>query len=260
MPELWDRHEIDTEATEKVIAANPGLVKGVKLRLVGGLVAKSGVEVMKLAKNTAKKFGLPVMVHIGDPDRLVAPEVTREILPIMEEGDILIHIYTSQQGGVLLPDGSLMPEFREAAARGVTFDVGHGRNNFSFAVAERILAQGIKPNLISSDVNAQSIYGPVYGLTVTMSKLLALGLNLNEIIAMTTINPARVLKIHDHKGSLKPGMEADISILEVAPGKWRLVDAEKSAREVTRLIVPRITVKSGQVIPADPVAWPEALI
>jgi dihydroorotase len=138
-------------------------------------------------------------------------------------------------------------------------DIAHGRNNFSFEVAERMLAQGILPTTISSDVGAQSIGGPVYGLTVTMSKMMALGLSLRDIITMTTINPARALKIHDRKGSLKPGMDADVSILEVASGRWRLVDSEKRVKETDKLIVPRITVKSGQVIRAGPVAEPEVL-
>jgi len=259
MPELWSRQDIDTGATEKVIAENAGLIKGVKLRLVGGLVASHGAEVMRLTRDTARRFKLPVMVHIGDPDKLVPEEVTRVALPMMEEGDILSHIYTHQQGRVLLPNGSLMPEFREAVKRGVVLDIAHGRNNFSFEVAERMLAQGILPTTISSDVGAQSIGGPVYGLTVTMSKMMALGLSLRDIITMTTINPARALKIHDRKGSLKPGMDADVSILEVASGRWRLVDSEKKVKETDKLIVPRITVKSGQVIRAGPVAEPEVL-
>ncbi len=259
MPELWSRQDIDTEATGKVIDENPGLVKGVKLRLVGGMVAKSGAEVMKLTVSTARRFGLPVMVHIGDRDKLVPGDVTPEALTMMEKGDILSHIYTPQQGGVLFQDGSLMPEFKEAAKRGVVLDVANGRFNFSFEVAEKMLAQGILPTTISSDVVVQSIGGPVYGLTVTMSRMLHLGLGLREIISMTTINPALALKIDDHKGSLKSGMDADVSIFEIPSGKWRLIDAEEKVRELDKLIVPRITIKSGQVVKANPLYWPENL-
>jgi predicted amidohydrolase len=92
-----------------------------------------------------------------------------------------------------------------------------------------------------------------------MSKLMALGLDLKRIVEMTTINPARAVGIEDRKGSLKPGMDADVSILELLSGTWELVDSEQQAVKASKLIAPGMVVKSGQLIPAQPVAQPRRI-
>ena len=257
LPELWYPEEINVAATEAVINANPGLIRGVKLRLVGKLLADRGVEVVKIAKATAKKFNLPLMVHIGDGNRWVSPTLTKEFLPLLEEGDILTHIYTGLLGGVLGDDGKVIPEFAAARDRRVIFDSAHGRSNFTYFVARKMLEQGYLPDIVSTDLTKPSITGPVYGLTVTISKFLALGIPLEKIIAMTTINPAKAMSFADRKGSLKPGMDADISVLEIKSSKWQLFDCNKDLLEVNRLVVPVMTVKAGELILPKPVAWPE---
>ncbi len=257
MPELWYPEEINVAATEAVIKANSGLIRGVKLRLVGKLVASHGVEVVKIAKATAKKFKLPLMVHIGDTNRWVSPTLTKEFLPLLESGDILTHIYTGLLGGVLGDDGKVIPEFTAARERGVIFDSAHGRSNFTYSVARKMIEQGYLPDVISTDLTKPSITGPVYGLTVTISKFLALGIPFEKIIAMTTINPAKAMSLADSKGSLRPGMDADISILTEKSGKWQLSDCNKDLLDIDRLIVPVMTVKAGELIPAKPVAWPQ---
>jgi dihydroorotase len=259
MPELCHPDEINVANTEATISAYPGLIRGVKLRLVGKLVASQGVEIVKLAKKTAKKFNLPLMVHIGDVNKWVSPTLTKEFLPLMEEGDILSHIYTGQLGGVLGEDGKVIPEYTQAGKRGVVMDVAHGRSNFTYAVARKMIAQGYLPTTLSTDVTEPSITGPVYGLTVTMSKFLALGIPLEKIIPMVTINPAGAVRIADRKGSLKPGTDADISVLGVKSGKWRLLDCNQAILDVEKLITPFMTVKAGELIPPKPVALPEQL-
>jgi dihydroorotase len=259
MPELCHPDEINVANTEATISAYPGLIRGVKLRLVGKLVASQGVEVVKLAKKTAKRFNLPLMVHIGDVNKWVSPTLTKEFLPLMEEGDILSHIYTGQLGGVLGEDGKVIPEYTQAGKRGVVMDVAHGRSNFTYAVARKMMAQGYYPTTLSTDVTRPSITGPVYGLTVTMSKFLALGIPLEKIIPMVTINPAGAVRIADRKGSLKPGTDADISVLGVKSGKWRLLDCNQAILDVEKLITPFMTVGAGKLIPPKPVAQPEPL-
>ncbi|MBM2824877.1 MAG: Amidohydrolase/deacetylase family metallohydrolase [Dehalococcoidales bacterium] len=257
-PELRDRKEIDLEAIEATIEANRDLIKGVKLRLVGSVVASAGIEIVKMAKKVAGKFGLPIMVHIGDVDKQVSPTLTRDFLPLMEKGDILAHVFTAQMGGVLRPDGTVLPELKEAIARGMVVDSAHGRFNFSFNVARKAIDQGIVPDTISTDLTVQSLNGPVYSLTVTMSKFMALGFNLKQVIAMTTINAARSISADDIMGSLKPGMPADVSILELLSGTWELTDAQKETIKVSKLLSPSMTVKAGQLIATEPLAPPQS--
>jgi dihydroorotase len=259
MPELRDWDEVNLKAIAATIEPHLDLIKGVKLRLVGKLVARAGVEVVKTAKKAASQFGLPVMIHIGDADQQVSPTLTQEILPLLEPGDILNHIYSGKFGGPLRPDGTVMPEIKAAMERGVIMDTANGHTNFNFEVARQSLAQGIIPTTLSTDLTRLSLYGPTYNLPVTMSGFMGLGLDLKQVITMTTINPARVLREESRIGSLKPGKEADVSILELLFGAWTLQDAQLQKLEVNRMIMPCMTVKSGKVMPAQSVAQPPAV-
>jgi len=258
-PELRDWKEINLDAIAATIQSNRDIIKGIKVRLVGTLIAGEGVEVIRRAKEAAKKFSLPIMVHIGDRWKQVSPTLTQECLPLLEAGDILSHIYTAQPGSALRPDGTMMPELSEAMERGVVLDISNGRtgSNFSFDVARKGIAQGILPTTLSTDVNRPSLTYSVFGLTVTMSKFLALGLDLVQVIAMSTINPARAIGEESRIGSLKPGMNADVSILEVLSGIWKVQDPEQPT--MAKLISPVMTIKSGQEIPASPLAQPERI-
>ncbi|MFC1985066.1 amidohydrolase/deacetylase family metallohydrolase [Chloroflexota bacterium] len=258
-PELRDWEEINLEATAITIETYRKLIKGIKIRLVGNILARHGTEVVEIAKKIAKQFGMPIMVHIGDLKKQVSPTLTQETLSIMEPGDILSHVYTAKFGSTLRPDGKVFPELREAMERGVILDTALGKYNFNFEVARKSIAQGILPTTLSSDLTTENIKHPVFGMTVTMTKFMALGLDLKQIIERSTINPARVLGEENQIGSLKPGMEADISILELIFGKWKLEDSEQQTIEVDRLIAPRVTVKAGQVIPAQPAKQPQPI-
>lgn len=249
MPELWYPEEINTDATKAVILNDPELIRGVKIRLVGKLVARDGIAVVKTAQQTAKKCQLPLMIHIGDRDCRVSSSLTREVLSLLEAGDIVSHFYTAHCGGLLGDDRRAMPELIKAIERGVLLDVANGVNNCAYSVAREMLEKGVSPYTLSTDVTRSSLNGPVYGLTVTMSRFLELGLSLDAIVSMTTINPARAIRIDDRKGSLKPGMDADISILEIRPGSWQLPDSHQQVLNVTRLIRPVMTIKAGVPIP-----------
>jgi len=249
VPELWYPEEIKTGATETMILNYPELIRGVKIRLVGKLIASEGVAVVKTAQKTAKKFGLPLMIHLGDRERWISPSLTREVLPLLEKGDILSHIYTAHRGGLLEDDRRAIPELMKAIERGVVLDVANGMSNCAFSVAREMIEMGIVPSTLSTDVTKASVRGPVYGLTVTMSKFLELGLSLDAIVSMTTINPATAIRIDDRKGSLKPGMDADISILEIKTGSWQFPDSHQNMLNVKRLIRPFMTIKTGELIP-----------
>ncbi|MBI2829939.1 MAG: amidohydrolase/deacetylase family metallohydrolase [Chloroflexi bacterium] len=257
MPELRDWDEVNLEAMTATIQAHRGLIKGVKLRLLGNIVARDGIKVVETAKKVARQFGVPLMVHIGDYSKTVAPTLTQETLDLMEKGDILSHIYTAHHGGVMGTDKTVFPELRAAADRGVILDVAMGKNNFSFRVAREMMKQGILPTTLSTDLGTVNLKHPVFGMTVTLSKFLALGLGLRQLIEMSTVNPARALGEESRIGSLKLGMEADVSILEILSGKWRLEDSEQKTIDVDRLISPSMTIKAGQVIIAQPAVQPQ---
>ncbi|MBU2535672.1 MAG: amidohydrolase/deacetylase family metallohydrolase [Chloroflexota bacterium] len=255
-PELNDWDEVNLDAMAETIEANKGIIKGVKLRLVGKLVASAGIEVVKTAKKIAKQFGLPIMVHIGDVDKQVPATLTPECLSVMEPGDILAHVYSGNQGNVLRPDGTILPELKAARERGVIMETANGRSNFSFAVARKCLAEGILPTIISTDLNHRCLKDRTFSIPVNMSKFMALGLDLKQAVAMTTINPACAIHEEDKIGSLKPGMAADVSILELQSGAWTLIDTPGETIKADKLVMPITAIKDGKVIPAEPVALP----
>lgn len=251
MPELKGWYEINQDDTIATIESNREIIKGVKLRLVGNLVAREGIKIVEIAQKIAKQFGMPIMIHIGDSQKQVSPTLTQETLSLMQSGDILSHVFTGQFGSILQPDGTVLPELKEAIGRGVVLDVAVGGPHLSFEVARKCLGQGILPTTLSTDLTIGGLNHIVYGMTVTMSKFMGLGLDLKQVIEMSTINPARALGEEKRLGGLKPGMEADISILELVSGRWNFEDFQQRIIEVDKLLTPVVTVKAGQVIPTQ---------
>ena len=251
LPEMRDWNDVDYEDTVAMARAYPDLIKGIKVRAVEPAVSNMGLELIRLAKRVAREAGLPLMVHIGDSKGIEARTLTRELLPLLDKGDILSHCFTGKVGGVLQSDGKVMPELGQAADRGVILDIAHGGSNFSFEVAQRAMEQGLLPHTISTDLATPNIAGPVFSLTHTMSKFLALGLGLKQVIEMSTINPARALREDDRRGSLRVGVPADITILELKEGAWEFRDSENQSRRGQWLLTPVMVVKGGVPIPAE---------
>jgi len=257
-PELWGSYAIDPEATLKVIEDNRNVIKGVKIRATGAAIEGAGFEMVRVAKRIATDAGLPLVVHIGiDPWEKTPKETvgifTRELLDLLDKGDILAHVFTPKIGGVIQADGTVVPELKEAMKRGVVLDVANAASNFRFEVARKGLEQGILPTTLSTDLTTTTFNRrAVLSLLVTMSKFLALGLSLHQVIQMTTINPARALKEEYRRGSLQIGMPADISILELVEGDFLFFDnlEENTSLKGTHLLIPKLTLKSGVEIEA----------
>ena len=106
-----------------------------------------------------------------------------------------------------------------------------------------------RPSLISTDM-APCDNLEVQSLAVTMSKFIYLGLELDQVIAMTTINPARALKEEDRRGSLTPGMPADITVIEARKGDYSFRDARRGDHAGEVLLGPTMVFKTGRMTPA----------
>ena len=176
--------------------------------------------------------------------------VIRELLPIMEEGDIVTHLFTANPGGVIDPDGKLVPEANEAKDRGVWMDTAHGRMNFSFDIGERILDQGLVPHCISTDLTVPGRARTVHSMTEMMTRFLAMGFTMEQVVTMSTLNPARAAGIDDRLGTLEVGRQADVSVLEVKEGDWVVYDVLNSPKRVNQALVPVLTLKRGKVFEA----------
>lgn len=251
MPELSRREDIDFEETVKVIQANKPLIQGVKLRAVGPAVATMGIEIMHLAKQAAREGNVRLMVHIGDPEAKDGPTLTRQLIPLLDSGDILTHLFTGNPGHILDNDGKVVPELMDAQEHGIFLDTAHGRLNFSFDVAKRALDQGVRPQSISTDLNILGRQMIVHSLVEMMARFLALGFDLDDVIRMTTVNPAKALYMEDVLGSLAVGRRADITVLREVSGNWVFRDSVGGTLTGTKALVPTVTVKSGEIFSPD---------
>lgn len=250
-PPVGGAADVDVDAAVRAIERSHGRVRGVKFHAMRASFAALGVEVMRLASRVARGAGVPLMVHIGD---WFVPEAftgTRELLPLMEPGDIVTHVLTRHPGGLLGADGRVFPELLEARRRGVHLDPAHGNFHLDFDVARRLFDQGIVPDTISTDNSVPGRKNTFHSLTECMSKFLALGFTLEDVVRMTTANPARILGVHDRLGSLAVGRQADITVLELSEGEWEFRDTSGNRLTGARALVPAATVKRGRVMPLD---------
>jgi dihydroorotase len=133
-----------------------------------------------------------------------------------------------------------------AKQRGVIFDIGHGGGSFDYTVAEAAIQQGCPPDTISSDIHAFSgnTPGRPY-LTWVMSKFMGLGFTLEQVIAMATINPAKVINRMPKLGTLQVGAPADVSVLELVEEPVSFVDTRNNKREGKAYLKPVQTVAAG---------------
>ena len=251
IPDIVAESSIDLEGTMRVAEQYKGLIRGIKARMVSPALEIFGMEMPRLAKRAAKESGIKLMVHIGDTEQRYDPNVIRELLPILEEGDILTHYFTANAGGVLDANGRLVPEAREAADRGVWFDTAHGRMNFSFDIGQRVVDQGLLPHCISTDLTVPGRIRTVHSMSEMMTRFLAMEFTLEQIVTMCTANPAKAIGEQDRLGSLAVGRQADISVLQVNDGDWVVYDVLGASLRVDKAVVPALTIKRGQVFEPD---------
>jgi dihydroorotase len=183
------------------------------------------------------------MVHVGN-----APPGLGKILNLLDAGDVVTHAFHGKPGGILSADGKLIPEAASALKRGVHFDVGHGSSSFSFDTMAKAKQLGIHPYSISTDIYTENlIHGPVYSLTLTMTKFLALGYSLEKVIEWSTWAPAKALGRSGEIGTLRAGTIADITIFNVTEQPTELVDSEQQVRSYHQRIEPQYTIKTGEI-------------
>jgi len=242
--------DIDRAALESCAEHNPGLIAGIKLRLVGPAMAEIGEDVVKTAKQAARDHSVPLMVHIGDftakteASAARSGELTRFLLKTMEPGDILTHLCTPNAGRVLDSSGQPYPEVARARANGVILDSALGRGNFGYEVASRQAQLGLHPDTISSDLTAMG--QTFHSLMECMAKFMAIGYSLPDVVKMTTANSAKVLGLADEIGALAAGRDADVTILDLVDGDFTFTDTTGRAFRGSYGLVPVHTLRAGQ--------------
>jgi dihydroorotase len=273
-PSLYGPDQVDVKATIRAARANADIVRGVKAHAEIGGASRWGLEVIRLGKRISSELGVPLYIHLGqiwpvkdgatiDPD-----EVVRALMPLMEPGDVLAHPFTRHPGGfVSTTTGEVHPVVWAALERGVTVDVGHG-SHFSFEMAPRTIDAGIRPHTLGADMHGYNVRVPgdgdaasrpenpfsgvaPFNLTHAMTELLTLGLSLPEVVATVTSHPARMLKMEDSLGTLLPGREADVSVLDLLHGRFTLSDNSGEKVIAQEMLTPAFALRAGKMMAAD---------
>ncbi len=269
---------IDVGVAVDMIKANRDLIRGIKIQTEVGTYSRWKLKTLELAIEAARAAEVPVYMHLGhifpiakgktvDPIKLV-----REACAMLDAGDIMAHPFSRDPGAFVMPDGKVNPAIRRAIDRGVKVDVGRG-SHFSFDVARAALAGGVMPDSCGLDMHGINIRPdamltsrdkiiaaatgrtsavdpkrPVVSISLphTMTELLALGIPLNHVVRMVTVNAARMIGKQREHGSLRVGRVADVSVMDLREGEWILRDFHGGTARATQQLKPVFVIRGGK--------------
>lgn len=229
----------------ELVRRYPGEIRAVKVRISRSIVGALGSAPLYKAIETAQELDLPVVVHSTD-----ACIPMEELAKALRPGDVLCHVFHGKGSTILDENGKVKPELWQAQERGVRMDAANGRNNFAFAVAKAALKQGFKPDIISTDLTAATVQSGrmARNLPFLMSKYLAMGMTLNDVLERTTITPAKALGLADGSGTLTLGARADLAVLTVQRRPCRFMDAGGVMLDGNQMLANLLTVQNGKVV------------
>jgi len=258
-PYEQNTNDMDSKMTAMVAKMYPGIVVGVKVAHFNGhewTPVDRAVEAGKIAD-------IPVMIDFGGS----TPPLSIEELFMkhLRPGDIFTHAFGqlgSRESIVDTNTNKVKPFVFEAQKRGIIFDVGYGGISFAFSQAIPALKDGFYPNSISTDIHIGSMNNAMKDQTSVMSKFLAMGMKLQDVVKASTWNPATEIKRQD-LGHLSLGAEADVAILNVRSGKFGMFDYKGYKIETDKKLECEMTIKGGKIVYdlngiADPVYPPRA--
>ena len=222
--------ELDAQAAAKTAKENPDIIVGFKSAHYAG----PGWESVEGAVKAGDMTGLPVMVDFG---RINATRnINALFLDKLRPGDIFTHCYSGHREE-LLSTGKMNPAMEAGRKRGIIFDLGHGAGSFYWYVAVPAYAEHFYPDSISSDLHINSMNAGMKDMTNLMSKLMSLGSSLQDVVRMSTVNPAKEIR-RPQLGNLDVGADADVAVLRLDRGNYGFVDsagAKKIGQPITRL-------------------------
>jgi len=237
-------NDMDSKMTALVAKANPGVVVGVKVAHFEGpewTPVDRAVEAGKMAN-------IPVMIDFGGSNPPLSIEEL--FMKHLRPGDIFTHCFGHLKTREAIVDETtkdVKPFVWEAKKRGIVFDVGYGGISFVFEQAIPAIKKGFYPNSISTDLHGGSMNNAMKDQLNVMSKFLAMGMPLTEVIKASTWNPAQEIK-KEELGNLSVGAEADIAILNLREGKFGLFDYTGYKIEADKKFECEMTIRAGKIV------------
>ena len=239
-----DTEDMDPAKTADMILRNRDVIVGIKT----AHFAKPGWTATDRAVEAGRRANVPVME--GNAIFSNSGRTARELfLEHLRPGDMHTHMYTDHQ--ILLIDpfsGRVEPWAWEARKRGVLFDVGHGGGSFLWPMASRAVQQGFVPDTVSTDLHAESMAIQQSTMPNVMSKLMLLGMSLEDVLARSTVNPAKAIGRYPEVGTLGVGRVADIAVLEQQTGVFAYKDSWPAKRLGTKRLECVMTIRAGKIV------------
>lgn len=242
--ELIDMRSIDIDRTIATVEANRDVIVGLKVRASHVITGGWDLTPVKLGKKLGRILKLPIMVHVGEP-----PPLYDDVLGLLTEGDIVTHCFNGKAGGSILEDEDLYRLAEQAAARGIVLDVGHGGASFSFDVAKAALERGLPPKTISTDLHNRSRDGSVWDMATTMSKLLSLGMKMEDVVTASTTAPRRAIGLAAD-GLLEKGKPAEFTLFDVVDADVTVEDSQGATSALHRMFEPRHAILGAEPVVA----------
>ncbi len=236
--------DMEPEKTADMIKRHRDVIVGIKTAHFGG----AGWTAIDRAVAAGRLAGVPVMVD----DKIftnTGRSSREELLEHLRPGDIHTHMYNDRQ--IELVDrfnGKVQPYMVEARKRGVLFDLGHGGGSFLWPVASKAMAQNFYPDTISTDLHTESVMRQRSDMPNCMSKLMLLGMSLNDAVFRSTVTPAKAIHRFPEVGTLGKGQIADIAVLDLQTGVFPFVDSWPAKRLGTKRLQCVLTVHNGKVV------------
>jgi dihydroorotase len=239
MTDFVEQGDFDPKEVARLARKHKDVVVGVK----SAHYEKPDWKSVDEAIEAGRLAGIPVMVDFGYflPQRPYWRLVTERLRP----GDISTHMF---RGPVPYVDdnGKLLPYLKKARARGVKFDVGHGGGSFVFRNAVPAIAQGFYPDSISTDLHTGSMNSAMMDMPTTMSKCLAMGMPLKEVVRASTWNPAQIIH-RPELGHLTVGAVADVAVWRLIEGNFGYADAAGGAIHAKERLICELTLREGNI-------------
>lgn len=217
---------------------------GLKIRQSKEIAGQYGLTPMEKMIEIAEKARCQVVVHSTNP-----AGSPKDILKMLRPNDIYAHVYQGK-GMNILENNHVIDEAFEARKRGIIFDAANGRNHFSFKIAQKALEESFLPDVISTDITAKTVFkgNRVFSLPFIMSKYLALGLSMTQIVERTTRIPACLIGKEKELGSLSNDTVADVTILRCIHKQTTFDDFEGAEKKGEKLIKTELTMRAGHIV------------
>lgn len=237
-PELYD-----VRAMEYLFERYRDYIYGLKLRIGKDISEGKGLRPLEESVRLARMFNTRLSLHATYP-----LEPIPDIVDRLGSGDVLCHTFQAMGPYSILNEaGQVCPEVWEARKRGVLFDSAQGRIHCSFTVARAAMDQGFYPDVISTDLITFSAYQErLFSLPVTMSRFLALGMPLRDVVRCCTETPARLMGLAGRIGTLSPGALADVAIMKLEEHRFEFQDSYGNRLPASQMLLPRMTLKAGR--------------